>query len=204
MTDRLDVILESECTDADIASVTEVFETAGIPAEIRGAYVRESYRLLPWVVIIGGGYAAWTFIKAALQAAGDEAGRDGWRALMRLVADLREARKGSRAPEGTVSIRTYDPPLEIPLQPDLPEMAYRQLLEIEAPQAPLSGILMWDGEAGVWRDAWARTSRCDYPDCHEWATQGRVNRPTATTAVRREFCDAHAKAADAADPRAWA
>lgn len=205
MTERLDVILESECSDADLAAVDEVFEVAGLPADVHGAYVRESAGILPWVIIIGlPAWAIGVFVKAALEGAGDEAGRDGWRALMHLVQALYEARKASRAPQGTVSLDVSAPRLEIPLPPDLPEVAYRRLGEIEEPRASLSGILMWDGEAGAWRDARAETSRCDYPRCEEWTTQGRMNRPTETVLVRREFCDTHADAADAGDPQAWA
>ena len=53
-----------------------------------------------------------TFLKAALQGAGDEAGRAGWRALMRLVKALYEARAGSRVSEGTVSIQAEEPRVE--------------------------------------------------------------------------------------------
>jgi hypothetical protein len=46
---------------------------------------------------------------------------------------------------------------------------------------------MWDGEAGIWRDAWAGTFRCDYPDCPEWATQGRTRHTGDSSIERREF-----------------
>jgi hypothetical protein len=126
VTGCLDVMLETECTDADIAAVSEVFESAGIPVGVSAVYARRSAGLLPWVIIIGGGMLPWVFLKAALQGAGDEAGRDGWRALMRLVTALYEARKDSRASEGTVTIEPSEV-REILLPRDLPEEAYRQL-----------------------------------------------------------------------------
>ena len=164
--------------------------------------IRESAADLPWLVMIFVGVAVGTFMKAALQGAGDEAGRDAWRALMRLIKAIYEARH-SRASRGSVSIRIVDPPVEIPLPPDLPEHAYQRLFEIENPRARLSGILMWDNEAQAWVDVLTEKLRCDYPRCSEQATQGRVRHSSETTIQRREFCDAHAKAADAGDPAAW-
>lgn len=202
MTDRIDVMLETECTDADITAVTQVFETAGIPADISAVYARRSAGPLPWVIIIGGGYIAWEFLKSAVQGAGDEAGRDGWRALMRLVTALYEARKDSRAEQGTVSIEPSEVQ-EILLPPDLPEEAYRKLWEIEEPHASMSGQLRWNDETQAWADALARTMRCDYPGCQDWATQTRAKHPGTPEWVRREFCDVHAAAADLGDPQAW-
>ena len=204
MTEFVDVILESECTAADVAAVGAVFEAAGISADVRGGYIRESAADLPWLVIIFVGvWASGTFVKAALQGAGDEAGRDGWRALMHLIKAIYEARQSSQASQGSVSIRIADPPVEIPLPPELPEVAYQRLFEIKDPPARLSGILMWDNEAQAWVDARAGKFRCDYPRCSEQATQARVRHLNETTILRREFCDAHAKAADAGDPAAW-
>lgn len=127
----IEVLLESECSDTDRAAVAAVFEAVGIQANVRGAYIRESAAILPWLIIIGTGYASWTFVKAALQGAGDEADREGWRMLLRLVKALYEARSNSPAPEGTVSVQAEQPQVEIPLPPDLPELAYRRLWQIE-------------------------------------------------------------------------
>ena len=204
MTEPLDVVLESECTAADVDAVAAVFEAVGIPADVRPGYIRESAADLPWLVIIFVGiWAGGTFIRAALQGAGDEAGRDAWRALMHIIKAIYEARQSSSAAGGSVSIRIADPSVEIPLPPELPEVAYQRLFEIEDPQARLSGILMWDSEAQAWVDALAGRLRCNYPRCPERATQGRVRHMSETTSQRREFCDVHAAAADAGDPDAW-
>lgn len=204
MTDPMEVLLEDTCSAADLAAVTRVFEDAGIPADIARGVVRRSAGLLPWVILIGGGYASWTFVKAAIQGAGDEAGREGWRALMRLVKGLYEARSGSQLADGTVSVRAEQPAVEIVFSEDLPEGAYEQLWEIESPRAPLSGVLMWDNEAQAWRDSRARWARCDYPGCQEPATQARTRQVAKSSVERREFCDGHAAEADVGDPRAWA
>jgi hypothetical protein len=197
MADRADVILESECSSADLMAVIEVFERAGIPADVTASYARRSAAELPWLVIIGiSAWGAGTFVKAALEGVGDEAGRAGWRALMRLVKALYKAREPSRASEGTISIKLSEPPLEIPLPPDLPETAYRRLWETEDPRAPLSGILIWDSETEAWLDALARRNRCDYPSCQEWATQGRKRLREDSYVEQCQFCDLHAGIAD--------
>ena len=92
-----------------------------------GSIIRLSAAHLAWIVAIGlPGLAAWTFFKAALLGAGDEAGRDGWRALMSLVKGIHEKRSAvSQAPEGEVSITTADPSVEIALPSD-----FRMLLTV--------------------------------------------------------------------------
>lgn len=127
MTELAYVSLEKECTEADRAAVAEVFDAAGIPADVGGSIIRLSAAHLAWIVAIGlPGLAAWTFFKAALLGAGDEAGRDGWRALMSLVKGIHEKRSAvSQAPEGEVSITTADPSVEIALPSD-----FRMLLTV--------------------------------------------------------------------------
>ena len=204
MADRVSVMLESECSEADLAAVAEIFAEKGIPADVSAAYSRRSASDLPWLIVIGISFwISGTFVKAALEAAGDEAGRQGWRALKHLVQALYEARKGTRAPTGRVSIRITEPPVEIPLPPSLPDDAYRELWEIEKPSAPISGIIMWDNETQSWIDAQARRIRCDYPHCHELATQERVGQTSEGQVMQRSFCDEHAAASDAGDLGAW-
>ena len=67
---------------------------------------------------------------AALAGAGDEAGRDGWKGLKRLITGLYEARRASRAPQGGVTLKDSEPRVEIQLPPDLPDEAYRRLWEM--------------------------------------------------------------------------
>jgi hypothetical protein len=205
MTDRLDVMIEKESTDADLAVVTRVFDAAGIPVKVHASVIRLSAGDLPWIVGIGIPVAAaWTFLKATLEGAGDEAGRDGWRALMGLVKGIYDNRNAvSGAPGGEVTITTPNPQVEIVLSPDLPELAYRRLWEIEEPRAPMSGILRWDPERRTWIDPLAGLLRCRYVRCPEPAIEGRVRQLSPTAIERREFCSVHAAAADLGDDQAW-
>jgi len=87
---------------------------------------------------------------AAVDGAGAEAGRDAWRGLKRLITDLYETRRSSQAPQGEVSIEDAETKVKIALPPNLPDQAYRILIEIGNPSAPLSGMLRWDNDAQDW------------------------------------------------------
>jgi hypothetical protein len=198
MAEIIQVTLESEAADADLAAVAGVFESAGIPVEIEGAYIRHSAQILPWLIEIES-----SFRYLAAGAAGGAVaaiGTDGWIAVKRLVGCLYEARKG----RGDVVLRDPDTRTEVPLPRDLPDEAYQRLSEIEEPRAPQSGILRWDRERRAWIDPLAGLLRCRYPGCTEAAAEGRVQQLSPASMERREFCGPHAAAADLGDDRAWA
>jgi hypothetical protein len=199
----VEVILESESADADRLAVAEVFESAGIRADVQGAYIRRSADILPWLIEIVAAGAVTKFLWAAAAGAGDEAGRDAWQGLKRLITSLHEARKASRAPQGGVTIRDPESGVVIQLGSDLPDEAYRLLYEIETFSAPLSGILRWDSKAQDWKDVFAGEYRCMYPGCLADATQSRVHRPSPKVMLSRLLCDDHAAAVDSGDPTPW-
>jgi hypothetical protein len=168
-----------------------------------GRFIRRSTSVLPWIIEIVVGGAIGKFLWAAAAGAGDEAGRDGWKALKRLIIQLYEARKASRAPQGGVTIRDKETGTLIQLPPDLPNEAYQRLYEIETFSAPLSGLLRWDAEAEAWRDMFVGEYRCMYPGCLSDATQSRVNRPSPKVMLSRLLCDDHAAAVDDGDMTPW-
>lgn len=199
----VEVMLESEVTDGERAAVAEVFASAGIEADVKGACIRHSAGLLPWIIEIAVTVSAARFIWAAVAGAGDEAGRDAWKGLKRLITDLYEVRRNSQAPRGWVSLRGSGSEVEIQLPPDLPDEAYRRLFEIENPTAPLSGTLRWDSDLHDWIDVFTGQYDCFYPGCVAPATQSRVLRPAPGTVLSRLLCDVHAAASDAGDLAAW-
>jgi hypothetical protein len=199
----IEVMLESEVADAERAAVAEVFESAGIKVDIQAAYIRRGVGLFPWIietiVVAAGGRFMW----AALAGAGDEAGRDGWKGLKRLITGLYEARRTSRAPQGGVVLKDSESRVEIQLPPDLPDEAYRRLWEIENPTASLSGILRWDNDLRDWIDVFTGQYDCFHPGCTAPATQSRVRHPEPGVMQSRLLCDRHAAASDAGDLAVW-
>lgn len=202
LTSTVEVSLESGAADAECFAVAEVFESAGMRAVVRGDLIRRSAGLVPWLIEIT---AAWTiakFLGAAAAGFADEAGRDGWKGLKRLITGLYNARQASRAPQGGVTLQE-EAGIQVLLPPDLPDQAYRRLYEIEDLSAPLSGILRWDSNAQDWTDVFANEYRCMYPGCSAWATQSRVHNPAPAVMLNRLLCDLHATASDAGDMTAW-
>jgi hypothetical protein len=168
MTEHVQVVPESECTDAERAAVAEVFEAVGITAEVEGADIRESAgETLPWLIQIETAFSnlGALIVAGALGAAG----ADGWERVNDLASRLYEARKDS---SGDVTLKDPDTTAEIPLPRDLPDEAYRRLSEIERPRAPQSGILRWDRERREWIDPLAGLLRCRYQGCGEPAAEG--------------------------------
>ena len=55
MTERVQVTLESECTEHDRSAVAASFESARIPVAVEGAYIRRSAEQLPWLIDIEAG-----------------------------------------------------------------------------------------------------------------------------------------------------
>lgn len=206
MTENVDVSLEWGCTDADVKAVAEAFDEVGIRADVHGSIIKLSIADHPWdlVIMVPVALGGWTFLKAALQGAGDEAGRDGWRALMNFVRSLYEKRNASSsAPEGTVTLDAAYPPAQVRLPADLPDVAYRRLYNLTELRAPLSGVLIWDRDAEVWRDPLAGRRACQYPDCPKQAVEQRALRENGAVRDRRFFCEVHTAAADMGDKQAW-
>lgn len=200
MTQRLQVIVESESSEAERAAVADVFEVVGIPADVQGAYIRESAGdVLPWLIQIETAVKDLSGLVAT--GAAGAVGADGWTGVNDLVRHLYEARKGNG---GGVTLRDPETRTEIALPPDLPDEAYQRLAEIENPRAQQSGQLRWDSGRREWIDPLAGLYRCRYQDCAEPATEGHVRQISPSAMERREFCAPHAAAADLGDDRAWA
>lgn len=173
---------------------------------MHGSIIKLSLADHPWdlVIMVPVALGGWTFLKAALQGAGDEAGRDGWHALMHFVRRLYEKRNASStAPEGTVTLDAAYPPAQVRLPADLPDIAYRRLYELMELRAPLSGILIWDHDTELWQDPLVGKRACQYPDCPQQAMEQRALHVDGSVRDRRFFCEVHAAAADIGDEQAW-
>jgi hypothetical protein len=206
MSEHVYVYLEWGCTDADLVAVTQAFDEVGIRADVRGSIIKLSMADHPWdlVIMIPVAIGGWAFFKAALQGAGDEAGREGWHALMHFVRKLYEKRNASSSvPEGTVLLDAAYPPAQVRLPSDLPDVAYQRLYEFADLRAPLSGVLIWDRDAELWRDPLVDARVCQYPNCSKQAAEQRARCENGSVCDRRFFCEVHTAAADMGDEQAW-
>jgi hypothetical protein len=208
MTAEVQVVLGREPTAADLSAVAEVFAAAGIPADVHGPHipmVHAGWPVVPdpWFVEIGRGakYLAAALAGGLLAAPGG----DAWLALKRLVSKLSKTQKN---PHCLVVLNDPDTNTRIKLEPDLPDEAYKQILEIESPKASVLLVLRWDQDQRQWVAAPSASLprlliRCHYPGCTDRATELRVRELSPTLFDGREFCHPHAAAFDLGDDRAW-
>ena len=150
--DRLDVVLDVEATPQEVAAVEAAFREAGFDADVQAAYERRGIERYPWVVYVT--VPVTLFLKKFLELAAE----DAWAALKRLVQQVREARKKSLAPPGTVLIRDNATGETIVLLGNEPDEAFQQLAELDNRQTD-SGHLYWDSKIGRWVDAWKHSDQ---------------------------------------------
>jgi hypothetical protein len=76
----IEVMLESEITDAEHAAVAEVFESAGTKVDMQAAYIRRGVGLFPWIVeitaIAAGGKFMWAALGGLVMRRAGVAGKD--------------------------------------------------------------------------------------------------------------------------------
>ena len=145
--DSVQVIVEIEADDDEIARLGEVLRRYGIEADVRAGLVRLSEGPLPASTDI------FIPIVAFLSAFAAAAGADAYRRVRAFVQDVNAARSASKRPAGTVHLRDLDHHFELLLQPNLDEDAYRALFELDLDQFFDGGIIWFDPETRHWRAA---------------------------------------------------
>jgi hypothetical protein len=144
----VDVSLEAEASANEIAAVAAAFAEAGIPAEVKADFERRGAGgNYPWLVVVSVPAAAFFTTLA------NEAGKDAYKVLKRLVGRIHEARKASSKAKGSLTLVDEATGTWIALPPGLPDEAWRLLPEAQLTELP-SGSLRWDPETLQWRDAW--------------------------------------------------
>jgi hypothetical protein len=150
--DRLEVVLDIEATSDEVAAVEAAFRDAGFDADVKAAYVRKGIGQYPWVVYVT--VPVGLFLRKFLELAAEEA----WVALKRLVTQVREARRESLAPPGSVLMVDETTHETIVLLGNEPDEAFQQLATLDIRQTD-SGHLYWDDKVGRWVDAWEHSDR---------------------------------------------
>jgi len=145
--DRLTVFFFGAESFDEVAAVKSAFRDAGFDADVKAAYVRRGIGQYPWVVDVL--VPLGLFLRKFLELAAE----DAWVALKRLVTQVREARKASLAPVGSVFIVDKTTHQKIVLLGNEPDEAFQQLATLDIRQTD-SGHFYWDDKVGRWVDAW--------------------------------------------------
>ena len=143
----IEVILDKTAAPAEVQTVKQTFEGAGLLAEVSADLEHASATLPPWVIYV-------TVATASLFFSGfvPAAGADAWNGLRDLVGKLYRARDRARPPKGAVVIRVTDVRERVVFGDGLPDVAYREIVAIEIVETK-SGQLRWDPKTETWRDA---------------------------------------------------
>lgn len=146
----VNVILEADPTDDELAAVTASFREAGfdprVSSDPRAKGAGGDY---PWMVIIS--VPVGLFIKALVE----EAGKDAYKHLERLVKRLYDARKASKFTHGSVLIEDTDTSASATLQPEVSEEVWQALAEVSFEGLP-EATYRRNPETGDWQELrWA-------------------------------------------------
>lgn len=142
---RMNVILEYPATPDETLALSMAFSDAGIPARLRAAPRRRSNESSVWRVVIStplhellNGFGV---PRAALP-----------QTLERLVARVSDA--WSQGPVGHIEVgprgRKRRATGGVLLTPDLPSIAYNQLVALAAGTLESERLFLWDGDVSEW------------------------------------------------------
>ena len=141
---NIEILLDAEALPHEVAAVEEVAQEEGLRAPVSASFFRNSLGDLPWVIFLLAPVSV--FFSAFLTGVGQEAGRDAYQAVRRLVSQLYGARRDG---QGGVAFWDSNTFTHVVLLPDLPEEAYGQLTQIGSEQLE-GGYWVWDFEKKRW------------------------------------------------------
>ena len=135
-------ILDADATPEEIAAVTKVVLQEGLPGQVEASLQEKNLGESPWVILILAHVAF--FLKPFLE----EAGRHSYHDLRRLVSRLFAAR---REGQGHIELmqRERDFPTTIAFGRDMPEEAFKQLLDLGLENI-VDKYWVWDPSQGRW------------------------------------------------------
>ena len=113
------IVLNSDATAAEIAAVRAVAQEEGLRGPIEATWSSRGFGEFPWILCLIAPLGV--FFSAFLSGMGQEAGKDAYREIRRLIARLYGARSGSN---GCVEMWDEHTKTHIILAADLPEEAY--------------------------------------------------------------------------------
>ena len=146
---NIDIILDSDASDSEVEAVKAVLREEGINGSVKGTLESRSLGEDPWVIIlyIQVAYFLKGFTKGFATTLGEEAARDVYQGLRRVVSRLSRIRGKSN---GCVELCDDNTRTHVILTPDLPEEAYKQLAQKSVEQLK-GGYWTWDSNLKEWR-----------------------------------------------------
>ncbi len=116
-------VLDVNASSDEVAAVSQIAHEEGLPGPVNSTLSYKSIEDVPWWTILIV-FANFTFLKGFL----DEAGRDSYRGLHRLVSRLFGARRNE---EGTVRVKVESQITMIVFTSDLPEEAFSMIADLD-------------------------------------------------------------------------
>lgn len=138
------IVLNSDATAAEIAAVRAVAQEEGLRGPIEATWSSRGFEQFPWILCLL--VPLGLFFSQFFSGMGQEAGKDAYREIRRLIARLYGARRDSN---GCVEMWDKDTKTHIILTADLPEEAYAKLGKIGFSQLK-GGYWTWDPGLGEW------------------------------------------------------
>ncbi len=146
MAPNVQVLLEAEARDDEVATVATILAQAGLEAHVStDPNCKGAGGEFPWMVAIS--IPATAFFTAFAT----EAGKDAYKHLKRFVGRLYDARKSSKFRTGRVVLIDRDTGRSFTLPPLLSGEAWEQLKAPRADDFALS-VFRWDPETGEWKE----------------------------------------------------
>ena len=141
---NIDILMDSDANASEVEAVTDVAREIGIHGSVQADYSSRAAIELPWVIFLLA--PVGVFFSAFFTALGQEAGRDAYPGIRRLISRFFGARRNSN---GSVVLLDENTRTHIVLDADVPEEAYRQLAQKGLEQLK-GGYWTWDSKLNVW------------------------------------------------------
>ena len=143
MEPRAFVHIDYGASEEEIRAVEDLFRDVGVEAEVTPGIAMFS-DIPPWAIAIA--VELNPFLVKLQQLAAE----DAYRSLKEFIRHARDARRMSGAPDGSVEIDDAGSEVTIKgLTPDLPDGAYRALLDLELRTLP-PGFVGWSPDRQMW------------------------------------------------------
>ena len=140
----IDILLDSDASASEMASVVDVAREEGIHGSVEATLSSRSSGEIPWSIFLLA--PVGVFFYKFFAAVGEEAGKDAYQGIRRLISRLFGARHNSN---GSVVLLDDSTKTHIILSADLPEEAYKQLSQKGLAQLK-GGYWTWDSNLEEW------------------------------------------------------